>query len=463
MTRIVALCPLLLMLLGAGTAASEVPRPAAETTAAGTEVAGAAVLRLTIDEAVAMALQSSPLLQRLGALAAAAEAQERGARAERWPQVDVGGGYTRWSDVPELTIVQPTGDPDEPGKLVTIYPNIPNNWQLRAGLAWPIYTGGQIGGRIDAATQARTAAGLDREAARNDLVFEVQRAYWGLVSAREGARVFADAIRAFDAHLEDTRNFERFGMAARNEVLAVQVQRDRAELNQLEAEAAADIAEADLRRLLGVPSPVDIEATEPLETGPLEPLDVEALVAEASEARPDRRSLVARIAASDAVVGVKHGSRLPRVAVTGGYVYANPNRVIIPPEEAWKDTWDLGVSLTWNVFDGGRRSAAEAKAQAEAEAARQHLREIDRGIRLEVTRRVLELRTAERRLRVSERAVESAKENERVASDRYREGLIPSSELLDAEVDLEQAEVSRTDALAALRLAAAGLDRAVGR
>jgi outer membrane protein TolC len=137
--------------------------------------------------------------------------------------------------------------------------------------------------------------------------------------------------------------------------------------------------------------------------------------------------------------------------------------VIIPPEEVWKDTWDIGVNLSWNVFDGGRRSAAEARAIAEAEAARQQLREIDRAIRLEVTQRVLELRTAERRLRVSERAVESARENTRVASDRYREGLIPSSELLDAEVDLERAEVSRTEALAALRLAAAGLDRAVGR
>jgi outer membrane protein TolC len=91
------------------------------------------------------------------------------------------------------------------------------------------------------------------------------------------------------------------------------------------------------------------------------------------------------------------------------------------------------------------------------------LREIDRAIRLEITRRALELRTAGKRLRLSERSVESARENVRVASDRYREGLIPSSDLLDAEVELQRAEFSRTEALAAVRLATAGLERAVGR
>jgi outer membrane protein TolC len=135
----------------------------------------------------------------------------------------------------------------------------------------------------------------------------------------------------------------------------------------------------------------------------------------------------------------------------------------VPPTATWEDTWDVGVGVSWSVFDGGRRSANEARARAQADAARQQLRELDRAIRLEVTQRALELRTAEARLAVAERSVESAAESRRVAADRYREGVIPSSELLDAEVALERATLTRTEALATLRLAAAGLDRAVGR
>jgi outer membrane protein TolC len=91
------------------------------------------------------------------------------------------------------------------------------------------------------------------------------------------------------------------------------------------------------------------------------------------------------------------------------------------------------------------------------------LRELDQAIRLEVTQRALELRTAEARVAVAGRSVESAAESRRVAGERYREGVIPSSELLDAENAHERAALTRTEALAALRLAVAGLDRAVGR
>ncbi len=57
----------------------------------------------------------------------------------------------------------------------------------------------------------------------------------------------------------------------------------------------------------------------------------------------------------------------------------------------------------------------------------------------------------------------AARENQRVAGDRYHEGLVASSDLLDAEVALQRAGVDRAEALAQLRLAAANLERAIGR
>jgi outer membrane protein len=442
-----------LFLAGAAVAQAQEPLPPTTPT----------TLRLSVDEAVARALTASPRLARLSALEAAAEAQARGARAERWPQVDLGAGYTRRSEVPELAIFTPTDDPAQPVQRVVVFPNIQDNWRLRASLALPIWTGGRIAGQIDAAAQSQAASGEDLRAGRADLVLETKRAFWSLVTARESVDVLQETIRAYEAHLEDARNRERFGMAARNEVLAVQVERDRVELEQLQAEAARDVAEADLRRLLDLPPVVHVEPKEPLEAAATPPPDVEALVAEAQAGRAERKALAARVAAADAISTAERGARLPQVAVAGGYTYANPNRDIVPPTADWKDTWDVGVGLTWSVFDGGRRSAAEARARAQADAAREQLREMDRAIRLEVTQRTLELRTAERRVTVADRGIESARESRKVAQDRYREGVIPSSELLDAETALERAELARTEALAAARLAAAGLDRAVGR
>jgi outer membrane protein len=421
------------------------------------------VLRLTVEDAVSRAVAASPGLARLSAQEAAAEAQRRGAHAERWPQLDLSAGYQRRSAVPELAIVAPTSDPARPVERVVVFPNIQDNWRARAGVALPLYTGGRVSAQVAAAEQGRAAAQEDLRAGRADLVLETKTAYWSLVTAREGVRVLEESIKAFDAHLRDAQNRERFGMAARNEVLAVQVERDRVELEQLQATAGAELAEANLQRLLDLPPLTRVEAAEPLAAPPPVTAPLEALVAEAATARPERKALAARASAASAMAGAERGARLPQLALSGGYSYANPNRDIVPPTADWKDTWDVGVGLSWNLFDGGRRSAGEARARAQADAVREQLRELDRAIRLEVTRRTLELQTARARVALAERSVASAAENRRVAGDRYREGVIPSSERLDAELAHERAALAHTEALAALRLAAAGLDRAVGR
>ena len=414
-------------------------------------------LTLGIDDAVARAVEASPRLARFRSLEAAADAELRAARAGRLPEVELQASYTRNSDVPELSIPQPVGPPQ------VIFPNIPNNYGTRLGLALPLSAGGRISGRIAAGEDGRAAAEHDRRAALGDLVLEVKTAYWRLVTAREAAAVLGEAIKAFEAHLADSRNRERFGMVARNDVLAVQVERDGAELDRLRAESAAQVGEADLRRLLDLPPGTGVEPTEPLDEALPTDEDLEALVVEALAARAERSSLASRARAADAQADVERGARLPQVSLGAGYDLARPNREILPPSDEWNDTWDVGVRLSWSVFDGGRRSAGEARARAQAEAVRHQLAELDRAIRLEVTQQLLERRTAGRGVEVAARALEAARENRRVSADRYREGVIASFELLDAEVALERAALDRTEALASLRLAGARLDRAIGR
>ncbi|MFI4942679.1 MAG: TolC family protein [Burkholderiales bacterium] len=445
-----ALLPLILAAVAARAQEPPPPPPPAE-------------LRLTQDEAVERALAAAPALVRLQALVGAADAQSDAARAQRWPHVELGAGYQRRSEVPELAIFTPTGDPTQPVERVVVFPNIQDNWRVRAGLSLPLYTGGRTRGEIESADESRAAADFDLRAGRADLVLETKRAYWALVTAREDARVLQESMRAYDAHFADARNREQVGMAARNEVLAVEVERDRVELDKLRAEANADVAEANLRRLLDLPPSTRVVPSEPLEGRPVPRPDLEALVAEAQGLRPERQALVARAAAADATARAERGARLPQLAVSGGYFYDNPNREIIPPTADWKDTWDIGVGVSWSLFDGGRRRASQARAHAYADAAREDLREFDRRLRLEVTESTLELRTAEARLAVAERSVVSAAESRRVAADRSRAGVLPSSELTDAEVAHERAARARTEALAELRVASARLERAVGR
>jgi outer membrane protein len=357
--------PLLLLplLLTAAESRAQDP-PAAGATAAAE--GDAAVVRLTVEEAVTRAVAASARLSRLTALQAAAAADSKAARAERWPQLELGAAYQRRSEVPELAIFAPTGNPAEPVQRVVVYPNIQDNWRLRAGLALPLFTFGRVSGAVESAAQAEAAATHDTRTGRADLVLETRAAFWDLVTARANASVRQDAIRAYDAHIKDASNRETYGLAPRSELLAVEVERDRAELDRLRAEASAELAEANLRRLLDLPPGARVEPVEPQAELSAPPTDVEALVQEAQAGRPERQALLARVAAADAATRSEHGGRLPQVGLSGGYLYANPNRDIVPPTSDWKDTWDLALGVSWSVFDGGRRSANEARSRAQS-------------------------------------------------------------------------------------------------
>ena len=412
-------------------------------------------VRLTLAEAIAQAREQSPRLAQLRALETAADAGVSGAKAQRMPSVDLTASYARNSRIPEFVLPPPIG--------VTVFQDIPDNWRTRLAVTAPVYTGRRITSGIAAATGEREAAASETRAGLDDLTLETAAAYWSLVTSRESARVVAGAIETFEAHLADARNRETFGMAARNEVLAVEVERDRARLAALRADNAAETANANLLRLLGLPPETRIEATEPLAPAETPEEAVEALVEQALAARPERAALEARLAAAGARTEAQRSSRYPQIAAAAAYDYASPNPHYLPPTDEWKSSWNVGVGLSLAVFDGGRISAAVAQAAAQADAIRRQLDDLDRRIRLEVTSRLLDVGTARATVDVASRGLASAEENRRVSSDRYRAGVGLSSELLDAETGLLRAGLERTAALASLRLALASLDRAVGR
>ena len=191
--------------------------------------------------------------------------------------------------------------------------------------------------------------------------------------------------------------------------------------------------------------------------------DTEALVAAALDARPEVRALAARAQAARDVVEIQRSASRPQANLALGYDYANPNPRIFPQTDSFRGTWSAGVTVAIRAFDGGRTAAAAAQATAQADALDRQLEDLKSRLRLEVTSRTLDLRTAQAALALAGRNLEAARENLRVVRDRYQEGVVSSSELLDAETLLLRAGLDQTSAATQLRVALANLDRAVGR
>jgi outer membrane protein TolC len=193
------------------------------------------------------------------------------------------------------------------------------------------------------------------------------------------------------------------------------------------------------------------------------PADVAALIEEAKRTREDRRAIEARVLAAAARRAAAGGAARPNVAVAAGVDYSRPNPQIFPRAAEWNDSWDVSVNASWSLFDGGRVRADVATAEANERAARERLNEFDSLLELEIRQRQVEVESSRARVASAADAVTSATDSRRVLQNRYNAGVVTSLEVLDAQAVLLDAELQRTRALAAVRLAQAELERAIGR
>jgi outer membrane protein len=414
---------------------------------------GQAPLRLTLDEATARGLEASHRVAEIAARQEAARAVEDQQKATSTPQVALQAGYTRTNHVDEFGI---------PGGRL-IYPDVPDNVRSRIDLQWPIYTGGRTSALMRAAAGETRAIEQDRDAARADLKLDITRAYWAVITARASVDVVDQALTRIGSHLDDVRNQLNVGLVPPNEVLSLEAQQARQQMLLIEAQNLAETASADFRRLVGLTPETPFELADRIDAPSAVSQQTSTLVEAARAGRADRKALEIRIGALGDRKAAAEAGRLPLIATVGGYDVGRPNPKIFPRQAAWKPSWDIGVNLTWSLFDGGRVRAETAEAAANQRAAEERLKDFDANVDLEVRQRAADLASADAAIAAAEVGVRSATEARRVVANRFSAGVATNTDVLDAQVVLLQAELDRTRALANAHLAAARLDRAVGR
>jgi outer membrane protein TolC len=253
------------------------------------------------------------------------------------------------------------------------------------------------------------------------------------------------------------------GLVPPNEVLSAEAQRSRQRVLALEARNTKAVTEADLRRLIGEERAGDIvPEISQIDTRTAVP-DVETLIAEAQRLRPERQALQQRIAASRERAAAVGASARPQVGLAAGYDYAKPNPRIFPRADLWEDSWDVSVNVSWSLWDGGRRRAEQAEAIAGTRAIEARAGEFDRQLALEVRQRWYDLDSSRAAINAASDGVKAAAEARRVLRERFAAGVATSTDVLDAETAVLQAELLRTRAISDARLAHARLERAIGR
>jgi outer membrane protein len=417
-------------------------------------------LALTLEDAIQRGVNHDPRLGEARSRdAAASEAVDSKAALGR-PTVSGSAAYLRTNHVPPFGVNSATG-------FNVIFPDVPNNYRFRAEVDVPLYTAGRVDALVASARADEQATAADLRASEQDVRIDVARAYWGLVSARDNVRVLQQALDRADAYVRDVKARVDAGVLPPNDLLSAQAQRARESVALIRAANDAAVAQVALGLLIGAGPDATIEPTSPVDQALPKAVELigqpaAALAATGREQRGERLSLQAHqsslLASASAALAGTH----PTVGALAGVQPARPNERFVPKTDQWNLSWDLGVSLSWPVWDGGRGKADAASATAQAEAFVHRIDQFDARLALEVRQCLLDINASRAALTASNEAVAAATEAHRVVTERFNAGVATSTDVLDAQLSLVQAELERTQLMAALRINEARLLRAVG-
>jgi outer membrane protein len=417
---------------------------------------------LSLEEAIATGLERSPGLHASRSKVDSSAARAREIAAGRLPSRRFGGGYSRLSEVPDFLVTLPIS-PDP----IAVSQSYFNNFNLRLSVQQPLFTGLRLEAGARSAQLLEEAAGRDFEKDRAELVFAVKSAYWGLAKAREFEKVIDETIRQVSEHLKDVRAFFDQGLLTKNEVLRAELELSNAEIMRIDARNAAEVALTALNSLIGLPLATDADLTTSAESqasrlpAPLEG-STEPPVERALANRPELKSADLRIKASEWGIKAARSGYYPQILLTGNYYYLRPNPRILPTLDRFRGTWDVGVSVSFDIWNWGQTKSQTEQARAQLAQAQDARKLLEDQAVLEVTQSRLSLARAGEKVRVSGQAVGQAEENLRVSRERFRQGVALNSDVLDAEVSLLQARMNRTQAAIDLALAQARLEKALG-
>jgi TolC family type I secretion outer membrane protein len=406
-------------------------------------------LRLTLSEATALALRQQPTIRAAQGSLTAAEARIPQARSSYYPRIDLQSGVASSEFVSSTTNQRTRSDS-------TFF-----NLQGRQLL----YDFGKTAALVDEAKAGSQVAAGELERVRDVVVQNVRQAYFGVLQARRLVAVADAALARSELNLRSARGFFDVGTKPKSDVTKAEVEVANARVDVIRARNLVRFSQTSLANALGLDATVPIEIEDIL-TYEAVALDPVQLAAEALGNRPELRQAQSRLDGARAQLAGARAGYLPDLTLNGSVGYAGDDALVSVDGVAgvsFSETWSVSGQLTWNLFQGFFTQNRVKETQALAETARANYETVELQVRLEVEQAYIVVVEAAERIGATEKAIESARENLRLAQGRYDAGVGTILELTEAQLSLSNAEADNVRALTDYRVGLAVLDRVVGR
>lgn len=330
-------------------------------------------------------------------------------------------------------------------------------------LTQPLYMGGKIVAYNNITRYAEQIAKAQSDQKMQDLVVQVETAYWQIVSLeskRELALGYKKLIDTLDYNVEQ---LIEGGLATKADGLSVKVNKNEADVTLIQIDNGLALSRMLLCQLCGIDVNTEVHPTDDVMTMPLGSAALPAAdcVGTAMESRPELRALSLLTKVNNEKVKVVRSDFLPKVALNAGYLWSNPS-VYNSFERKFKGMWSVGVMVNVPLINWGEGCYKVRAAKTEARISELTLEDVREKIELQTTQCSQKLLEATNREETAQRSMAEAEENLRFANLGLSEGVIPVSNVLAAQTAWLSARSTVIAARIDRCLAELNLKRAMG-
>jgi outer membrane protein len=414
----------------------------------------AAARVVTLDEALQTARQRQPQLRQARANTLAADARTNQSFSGLLPQLTATGTYLKTT----ANAIQTPGSANVPGtgrgsswdlfnsfsdnisasQLLFDFGAQLNRWRASKALA-----------ESQAATERATALTVD---------FNLRSAYFAAWANKSLVQVAQQNLDNQLKHLAQTEGMVEAGTRAEIDLIQSRTDTANARVQLITAQNNYQTSKLTLNNAMGVLGPTDYDVADTqLAPVPGEDDLLDALLEEAYKARPEVQALEDQVRFDQLTIRSIEGQYGPSLSATLGFRQGGPKI----DQLGWNAS--AGLSLTWNIFQGGLTRAQQSEAEANAMSTLAQLDLLRQTVRTDVDGARLALRAGKETVSAAQEALVNARERLRLAEERYAVGVGSAIELGDAQVALTQAAAQVVQAEDQLETARAQLLRAVGR
>lgn len=324
-------------------------------------------------------------------------------------------------------------------------------------VSWPIWTFGNLEGKIDAARYQKNIADLNVYKTEADTKLAAVQAYYQYLEAIKLAEVQAQSVTDYASHLNNVQQQFDAGIVAKLDVLSSNVSLANAKQKSIAADNTRDVAEANLNNIMRVPMNTTLN---PLDKNFPEPefdLTMEQAILMAQKYRWELVEADYGVKVAQASLRSAKAGYLPTVSVGGAYSWKEASVTAVD-----KDDWAVQGGLSWSLWDGGATQASVKKADAAVKTAQETLLQAREKIELEVRQDYLNVLSYKEQIRAAEASVAQAEEAYKIATVRYSSGVGINLDVLDAELALNTARTNYITALYNYNIGLATLEHAMG-